>query len=93
MTGDLQVSRSELEHEEVHGDRPEERGGRSDFHRRERNVTTTNTSAEQMLEIRGEDVLEKKFSEVLPREYVGQLERLLEELKSSGKILLRDKSS
>ena len=26
------------------------------------NVTTTNTSAEQMLEIRGEDVLEKKFS-------------------------------
>jgi PAS domain S-box-containing protein len=49
------------------------------------NVTTINTSAEQMLEIKGETVLEKNFSEVLPKEYVGQLERLLNELKSSRK--------
>jgi two-component system nitrogen regulation sensor histidine kinase NtrY len=49
------------------------------------NVTTINTSAEQMLEIKGEVVLEKKFSEVLPKEYVGQIKRLLDELKSSRK--------
>jgi two-component system nitrogen regulation sensor histidine kinase NtrY len=46
-------------------------------------VTTINTSAEQMLEVKGEAVLEKNFSEVLPMEYVGQIEELLSELKSS----------
>ena len=86
MTEDLQTSRTELEQGKKYMEiilknvaagviSIDEKG----------NVTTTNTSAEQMLEIRGEDVLEKKFSEVLPREYVGQLERLLEELKSSRK--------
>jgi two-component system nitrogen regulation sensor histidine kinase NtrY len=48
-------------------------------------VTTINTSAEQMLQIKGETVLEKNFSEGLPKEYVEQIERLLNDLKSSGK--------
>jgi two-component system nitrogen regulation sensor histidine kinase NtrY len=48
-------------------------------------VTTINTSAEQMLEIKGEAILEKNFSEALPKEYVWQIESLLNELKSSGK--------
>src|SRR4030042_5881412 len=37
-----------------------------------------------MLEIKGEAVLDKKFSEALPKEYVEQLEPLLGEIKSSG---------
>ena len=48
-------------------------------------ITTINTSAEQMLGIKGEAVLEKKFSEVLAKEYVEQIEELLSELKSSQK--------
>jgi len=40
--------------------------------------------AEQMLEIRGEDVLEKSFRGIAQR-VCRQLERLLEELKSSRK--------
>jgi two-component system nitrogen regulation sensor histidine kinase NtrY len=48
-------------------------------------VSTINTSAEQMLEIKGDAVLEKDFSEVLPKEYVEQVEQLLDELKSSRK--------
>jgi two-component system nitrogen regulation sensor histidine kinase NtrY len=48
-------------------------------------VTTINTSAEQILEIKGEVVLEKKFSEVLAKEYVEQIKELLSELKSSRK--------
>jgi two-component system nitrogen regulation sensor histidine kinase NtrY len=86
MTGDLQVSRSELEQRKKYMEivlknvaagvvSIDERG----------NVTTINTSAEQMLEIKGETVLERNFSEVLPKEYVGQVERLLNELKFSQK--------
>jgi len=48
-------------------------------------ITTINTSAEQMLEVKGEEILEKRFSEVLAKEYVNQIERLLSELKSSWK--------
>jgi len=48
-------------------------------------VSTINTSAEQMLEIKGEWVLEKNFSEVLPKEYVEQIGHLLSELRASGK--------
>jgi len=86
MTGDLQVSRSELEQRKKYMEIVLKNVAAGVISIDEKgDVTTTNTSAEQMLEIRGEDVLEKKFSEVLPKEYVGQLERLLEELKSSRK--------
>ena len=86
MTGDLQVSRYELEQRRKYMEivlknvaagviSIDEKGG----------ITTINTSAEQMLEIKGEDVLEKRFSEVLDKEYVEQIEALLNELKSSKK--------
>jgi len=55
-------------------------------------VTTINTSAEQMLEIKGEAILEKNFSEALPKEYVWQIESLLNELNLLGKIPLKDRS-
>jgi two-component system nitrogen regulation sensor histidine kinase NtrY len=48
-------------------------------------ITTINTSAEQMLEVNAEAVLDKKFSDVLTQEYVVRLEELLEELKASRK--------
>ena len=84
MTGDLQVSRSELEQRKKYMEvvlknvaagviSIDEEGA----------VTTINTSAEQMLEIKGETILEKKFSEVLAKEFVVQIEALLKELKSS----------
>jgi two-component system nitrogen regulation sensor histidine kinase NtrY len=86
MTGDLQVSRSELEQRKKYMEivLKNVSAGVISIDEKE-NVTTINTSAEQMLEIRGEVVLEKKFSEVLPKEYVGQIKRLLDELKSSRK--------
>ncbi len=48
-------------------------------------VTTINTSAERMLEVKGDGVLEKDFSEVLPKEFVEEIKGLLNELKSSRK--------
>ncbi len=86
MTGDLQVSRTELEQRKKYMEIVLKNVAAGVISIDEkRNVTTINTSAEQMLEIKGEAVLEKSFSEVLPKEYVGQIERLLEELKSSRK--------
>ena len=86
MTGDLQVSRSELEQRRKYMEIVLKNVAAGVISIDERGkVTTINTSAEQMLEIKGEAVLEKKFSEVLPKEYVGQIERLLEELKSLRK--------
>ncbi len=86
MTGDLQVSRSELEQRKKYMEivLKNVAAGVISIDER-RNVTTINTSAEQMLEIKGETVLEKDFSEVLPKEYVGQIERLLNELKYARK--------
>jgi two-component system nitrogen regulation sensor histidine kinase NtrY len=52
-------------------------------------ITTINTSAEQMLEVRSETVLEKNFSEALAAEHVAQLEALLNELKASRKDSFR----
>jgi two-component system nitrogen regulation sensor histidine kinase NtrY len=86
MTGDLQVSRTELEQRKKYMEIVLKNVAAGVISIDEkRNVTTINTSAEQMLEIKGDAVLEKNFSEVLPKEYVGQIERLLEELKSSRK--------
>jgi two-component system nitrogen regulation sensor histidine kinase NtrY len=48
-------------------------------------VTTINTSAEEILGIKGEAILEKRFSEVLVKEYVEKIEALLSELKASHK--------
>jgi two-component system nitrogen regulation sensor histidine kinase NtrY len=46
-------------------------------------ITTINTSAEQMLGVKGEVVLERGFSEVLEKEYVERIEELLIEMRSS----------
>ena len=86
MTGDLQVSRSELEQRKKYMETVLKNVSAGVISIDERgNVSTINTSAEQMLEIKGEAVLEKDFSEVLPKEYVGQVERLLNELKYARK--------
>jgi len=85
MTGDLQVSRSELEQRKKYMEIVLKNVAAGVISiDEEGNVTTINTSAEQMFEIKGEAALDKKFSEALPKEYVGQLEHLLSELKSSG---------
>jgi len=86
MTGDLQVSRSELEQRKKYMEFVLKNVAAGVISIDEKgNVTTINTSAEQMLEIQGETVLEKIFSEVLPKEYVKQIEQLLRELRISGK--------
>ncbi|HXX34701.1 MAG TPA: ATP-binding protein [Thermodesulfobacteriota bacterium] len=86
MTGDLQVSRSELEQRKNYMEIVLKNVAAGVISMDERGkVSTINTSAEQMLEIKGDAVLEKDFSEGLPKEFVGQVERLLEELKSSRK--------
>jgi two-component system nitrogen regulation sensor histidine kinase NtrY len=86
MTGDLQVSRSELEQRKKYMEIVLKNVAAGVISIDEKGkITTINTSAEQMLEIKGEAILEKDFSEALPKEYVGQIEPLLNELKSSGK--------
>ena len=84
MTGDLQVSRSELEQRKKYMEivLKNVAAGVVSIDDRGR-VTTINTSAEQMLKVKGEAVLERKFSEVLEKEYVERIEELLGELKSS----------
>ncbi|NWF93937.1 MAG: HAMP domain-containing protein [Syntrophaceae bacterium] len=90
MTEDLQVSRFELEQRRKYMETVlknvtagvvsiDEAG----------TVTTINTSAEQMLEIKGEAVLGRKFSEVLTKEHLEQIEGLLSELKSSQKDFIQ----
>jgi two-component system nitrogen regulation sensor histidine kinase NtrY len=86
MTGDLQVSRLELEQRKKYMEIVLKNVAAGVISIDERgNVTTINTSAEQMLEVKAEAVLEKNFSRVLPKEYVGQIERLLNELKYARK--------
>ncbi|MGZ3591836.1 MAG: HAMP domain-containing protein, partial [Thermodesulfobacteriota bacterium] len=86
MTGDLQVSRSELEQRKKYMEIVLKNVAAGVISIDEKGeVTTINTSAEEMLQIKGDTVLEKNFSGVLPKEYVGQIERLLDELKSSRK--------
>lgn len=86
MTGDLQVSRSELEQRKKYMEivLKNVAAGVISIDEKE-NVTTINTSAEQMLEVKAETILGRRFSEVLPKEYVGKLTLLLDELKSSQK--------
>jgi two-component system nitrogen regulation sensor histidine kinase NtrY len=86
MTGDLQVSRSELEQRKKYMEIVLKNVAAGVISIDEKGmVTTINTSAEQMLEIKGEEILEKKVSDVLAKKYVEQIERLLRELKSSRK--------
>jgi two-component system nitrogen regulation sensor histidine kinase NtrY len=84
MTGDLQVSRSELEQRRKYMEIVLKNVAAGVISIDEKGmVTTINTSAEEMLDVKGEAILEKKFSEVLPKEYVKQIEELFGELKSS----------
>jgi two-component system nitrogen regulation sensor histidine kinase NtrY len=86
MTEDLQVSRSELEQRRKYMEIVLKNVAAGVISIDEKGmVTTINTSAEEMLEIKGEAILEKRLSEVLPEEYIGQIEELLGELKSSRK--------
>jgi two-component system nitrogen regulation sensor histidine kinase NtrY len=86
MTEDLQVSRSELERRKKYMEIVLKNVAAGVISIDEKGmITTINTSAEQMLKIKGEAVLEKKFSEVLAKEYVEQIEGLLSEFKSSQK--------
>ena len=86
MTEDLQVSRSELERRKKYMEIVLKNVAAGVISIDEKGmITTINTSAEQMLKIKGEAVLEKKFSEVLAKEYVEQIEGLLSEFKSAQK--------
>jgi two-component system, NtrC family, nitrogen regulation sensor histidine kinase NtrY len=86
MTGDLQVSRYELEQRRKYMEIVLKNVAAGVISIDDKGVITTiNTFAEQLLEIKGEDVLEKKFFEVLSQEYVAQMEVLLNELRSSQK--------
>ena len=86
MTGDLQVSRSELEQRKKYMEIVLKNVAAGVISIDEKGIVTTiNTSAEQMLEIKGEEVLEKKFSDALAKEYVEQIDKLLSELKSTRK--------
>lgn len=86
MTEDLQVSRSELEQRKKYMEivLKNVAAGVISIDEKE-NVTTINTSAEQMLEVKAETILGKRFSEVLPKEYGDKLSFLLDELRSSQK--------
>ena len=86
MTGDLQVSRAELEQRKKYMEIVLKNVAAGVISIDEKGVMTTiNTSAEEMLEIKGEAVLGKNFTEVMTRRYVHQIEALLNELKSSQK--------
>jgi len=86
MTGDLHVSRYELEQRKKYMEIVLKNVAAGVISIDDKGVITTiNTSAEQILEIKGEDVLERKLFEVLSKEYVTQMEQLLNELRSSPK--------
>jgi two-component system nitrogen regulation sensor histidine kinase NtrY len=86
MTGDLQVSRSELEQRKKYMEIVLKNVAAGVISIDEKGVVTTiNTSAEQILEVKGEEILDRNFSEVLPKEYFEQIKLLLDELRSSGK--------
>jgi two-component system nitrogen regulation sensor histidine kinase NtrY len=86
MTEDLQVSRFELEQRRKYMEIVLKNVAAGVISIDERGVVTTiNTSAEQMLEVKGNGVREKNFSEALPPEFVEEMNGLLNELKSSKK--------
>jgi len=86
MTEDLQVSRVELEQRRKYMEIVLKNVAAGVISIDEKGmITTMNTSAEAMLDIRADQVLEKLYSEVLAPEYVEWIGQLLEELKASGK--------
>ena len=86
MTKDLNLNRSELEKRKKYMEIVLKNVAAGVISMDEKGmITTINTSAEQMLEIKGEEVLDRKFSEVLPSEVVHQLEELSGKLRSSRK--------
>ena len=86
MTKDLNLNRSELEQRKKYMEIVLKNVAAGVISMDEKGmITTINTSAEQMLEIKGEEVLDRKFSEVLPSEVVHQLEELSGKLRSSRK--------
>ncbi len=86
MTRDLQVSRYELEQRKKYMEIVLKNVAAGVISIDDQGVITTiNTSAEEILEIKGEDVLDKRFFEVLSKEYVAQIEELLKELQLSKK--------
>ena len=86
MTGDLHTNRMELEQRKKYMEIVLKNVAAGVISIDEKGmITTINTSAEQMLEIKGEEVLDRKFSEVLAPEYVHQLEELSGKLRSSRK--------
>ncbi|MGQ9647366.1 MAG: ATP-binding protein [Thermodesulfobacteriota bacterium] len=86
MTDDLQVSRYELERRRKYMEIVLKNVAAGVISIDDKGVITTiNTFAEQLLEIKGGEVLDKKFFEVMSNEYVTQIEELLNELRSSNK--------
>ncbi len=86
MTGDLQVSRIELEQRKKYMEIVLKNVAAGVISIDDRGmITTINTSAEQMLAVKGEAVLGRRFSEALEKEYAERIDELLNELKSSQK--------
>jgi two-component system nitrogen regulation sensor histidine kinase NtrY len=86
MTGDLQVSRVELEQRKKYMEIVLKNVAAGVISiDGEGVITTINTSAEQMLAVKAEAVLGRRFSETLEKEYAERMEALLSELKSSQK--------
>ncbi|HSB03543.1 MAG TPA: ATP-binding protein [Thermodesulfobacteriota bacterium] len=87
MTEDLQVSRLELEQRKKYMEIILKNVAAGVISTDEKGmITTINTSAEQMLGIRGEEVIGKRLFEILAQAYLPQIEEeLLAELRSSQK--------
>jgi len=87
MTGDLQVSRLELEQRKKYMEIILKNVAAGVISMDEKGtVTTINTSAEQILGIQGEEVVGRRLSEVLARDYLPQIEEgLLADFRSSQK--------
>ncbi len=84
MTQDLQVSRMELEQRKKYMEivLKNVAAGVVSIDEKGR-ITTINTSAEQMLEVRGETILDQEFSGVLAKEFVEEIEELFAEMRGS----------
>lgn len=86
MTGDLQVSRTELEQRKKYMEIVLKNVAAGVISVDEKGmITTINTSAEQMLGVQAGAVLSKPFTEALALEYVAQIKGLLDEMRSSQK--------
>jgi len=84
MTQDLQVSRMELEQRKKYMEivLKNVAAGVVSIDEKGR-ITTINTSAEQMLEVRAETILDQEFSGVLAKEFVEEIEELFAEMRGS----------